>query len=441
MHAVHARFVDSDDDEKLGTLAMPNENPSMSPCPPPPSQTNAFTLMSSISTDYDGNDQCYVLHLAAPSPTAIAAALSNKEIKLYSLANDDLHFVGNLNGHTKTITSLHAIDPNTLLSSSNDGTVVEWDLRSSTPQTRVYRAGNQEIACSSTNGTLIAAGARDNILFWDRLSGRPLTSFTDTHFQDVTQLAFHPINKNVFTSASEDGLIAVFDTSSGLDEDEGFKAALNIDTAVARLGFYGPGLDKLWCCSGTETLHVWEWAAACDDEMVGGNGALGESTVDTTRPLLQFDTSGSDNTHADYLIQCEYDPSSDQLVVVAGTNNGEVGLFPVGVGATGGEGVETATTIPSTSIHFGAPVAVMKSEENRGHCDIVRSVVWVGGVHGEGGSGSGGGSVWVTGGEDARLSVWRSGGGAREEGAPPPQASIAEPIKKQPTHVRRVSPY
>ena len=53
------------------------------------------------------------------------------------------------------------------------------------------------------------------------------------------------------------------------DEDEGFKAALNIDNSVARLGFYGPQGSKLWVTSGTETFHLWEWAAACSDEAEG----------------------------------------------------------------------------------------------------------------------------------------------------------------------------
>ena len=56
------------------------------------------------------------------------------------------------------------------------------------------------------------------------------------------------------------------------DEDEGFKAALNIDTSVAKLGFYGPGGAKLWARSGVESLHLWEWQAACNDEATGGPG-------------------------------------------------------------------------------------------------------------------------------------------------------------------------
>lgn len=60
------------------------------------------------------------------------------------------------------------------------------------------------------------------------------------------------------------------------DEDEGFKAALNIDTSVAKLGFYGQQGERLWARSGVESLHLWEWAAACNDEAAGawGGGLL-----------------------------------------------------------------------------------------------------------------------------------------------------------------------
>lgn len=58
------------------------------------------------------------------------------------------------------------------------------------------------------------------------------------------------------------------------DEDEGFKAALNIDTSVAQLGFYGQQGEKLWARSGVESLHLWEWAAACDDAAAGARGGV-----------------------------------------------------------------------------------------------------------------------------------------------------------------------
>ena len=47
------------------------------------------------------------------------------------------------------------------------------------------------------------------------------------------------------------------------------QAALNIDNSVSCIGLYGSHSEKLWCLSHTETLHLWEWAAACDEESAG----------------------------------------------------------------------------------------------------------------------------------------------------------------------------
>lgn len=47
------------------------------------------------------------------------------------------------------------------------------------------------------------------------------------------------------------------------------QAALNIDNSVSRVGLYGLQNEKLWCLSHTETLHLWEWVAACDEESAG----------------------------------------------------------------------------------------------------------------------------------------------------------------------------
>jgi WD40 repeat protein len=266
-----------------------------------------------------------------------------------------------------------------------------------------------------------------------------MSSFTDTHFQDVTQVKFHPVTRSAFISGSEDGLITVFDTSGGLDEDEGFRAALNIDTAVAKIGFYGNSNgDKLWCCSGTETLHLWEWAAACDDESQGGNGPLGQS-LDVRTKLIGLHQSGDGNQGAggskhsgeleqtnlaDYLIQCEYDSNTGELALLAGKNTGSAALFPV---------VQPPNGATDVNLEFRPAVAALEGV----HTDIVRSLAWV----------NGSGPLWVSGGEDARLCVWSSVPGA--VGPTPQPSSVSGGSsggdlarhRMQQTHMRRASPY
>jgi len=443
--AQHTRFIDSDEEEILKSGMQLETVPagSLYELPVAPPTRSNFSLLSMISTDYDQKDQCYVLHLAHSLATGtLAAALSNRQIKLFDLKDGSLQFTGSLSGHTGTITSAQCSledEPHLLQTTSADGTVREWDLRTG-QVARVFTAGNQEIACCTTSGSLLAAGARDDILFWDRGTGKHISSFTDTHFQDVTQVKFHPVMRSAFISGSEDGLVAVFDTSGGLDEDEGFRAALNIDTAVAKLGFYGAGKgDKLWCCSGTETLHLWEWAAACDDELQGGNGPLGQSLDARTKLLgLNVGTCGDGaaggskgqeeqvTNAADYLIQCEYDSNTDELAVIAGNNTGFAALFPV---------VQPPNGATDVTLDFRPAGAALEG----GHTDIVRSLVWLNGT----------GPLWVSGGEDARVCVWSSVPGAV---GPTPQGSgvvsggssggdSAARHRMQQTHLRRASPY
>lgn len=365
---------------------------------------------------------------------------------------------------------------------------------------------------------------------------RPVTSFDDTHAQDVAQVAFHPVHRSILVSGSEDGLIAVFDTapqlgegsdclgstpqriaSAGMqpvaaaldaacarrcgpqsqpltthcflpcppvpapaDEDEGFKAALNIDTSVAKLGFYGQQGERLWARSGVESLHLWEWAAACNDEAAGvraglgrlgrlqgvlqtcvachfrwlteqipaaprcmqlhhssqqgppaahlpppagGNGALGEAL--NAREQLTAAAAACPVGQAlapglDYLIGCEYNAAANQLWLLAGNNGGAVGFYPVIEPPAGTVQQQQQQAGAQPAPLFGHPQAALLGGS---HTDVVRSVLWPGAA----------GSLCLTGGEDSKICVWstlpqaaatgaqqrqqQGAGGSREGGA------------------------
>jgi hypothetical protein len=63
------------------------------------------------------------------------------------------------------------------------------------------------------------------------------------------QVLFHaPSHKLI--SASEDGLVAVHDVAAGLNQDDGFIAALSVGTSVLQLGLYGAGGQHMWCRTG-----------------------------------------------------------------------------------------------------------------------------------------------------------------------------------------------
>lgn len=54
-----------------------------------------------------------------------------------------------------------------------------------------------------------------------------LQTMSDTHMDMVTVAAFHPLQPHLFFSGSDDGLIAAFDFTHGLSEDDGFVVLLS----------------------------------------------------------------------------------------------------------------------------------------------------------------------------------------------------------------------
>lgn len=335
--------------------------------------TNFFLNPTSVlNTDYDSSDRCYVLDLAKlPSNSRLAAALTNHRVKVYSIGDGSIQYNGELAGHAGPIHELETLasEPDIIITACEDGLVREWDLRSG-KAVQNHDACGRGVQCCSSNGTLVAAGVQDKVMFWDRRKNKIAAIFSDTHAQDVTQVKFHRMFVNAFISGSVDGFISVFDTSRELDEDEGFKAGLNIETAVSRLGFYGNEKEKLWCCSGTETLHLWQWRDACD-ESTSGYEMCGQSTD------ARNDIYLPPNSNADYLVQC-HDLEPSRLMLFSGTNTGACGLFAVV--NKGGQDLEFQ------------PFALCKPTK---HSDVIRSS-----LHFDS-------NLWITGGEDSILCAWK----------------------------------
>lgn len=98
----------------------------------PSSSASYGSAMAGGEEDEQGMQYEYVTHLERNSDgSTVAAALSSREIKLYTRSDSTLPFKGNLDGHSGAITQLafaHS-DPWALFSSSQDGTVKGWDTR------------------------------------------------------------------------------------------------------------------------------------------------------------------------------------------------------------------------------------------------------------------------------------------------------------------------
>jgi len=81
--AKHILFIDSDDEDQL---IEGNVHPNLLPEPVTSIEPSSLELVSSISTDFDSKDQCYVLQVVhIPAAALVAATLSNRRVKLFSL--------------------------------------------------------------------------------------------------------------------------------------------------------------------------------------------------------------------------------------------------------------------------------------------------------------------------------------------------------------------
>ena len=266
--------------------------------------------------------------------------------------------------------------PHLFQTSSADGFVRTWDLRTQKAVESFASQNQRPIYSCSCDGTRVAGGAEEQLVLWDRRTRKTMAVFRDTHALDIVQLHFNHKHKDFLVSASEDGNLAVFDFSSVIDEEDSFVGALSINTSVARLGFFGTDDENLWCSSGTESLHWWGWKESCDPTISDTAGVTAEST--TARDLLRIGTDPSD-----YIIRCYYDDSESTMYCISGSKEGAVAVYPCHAF--------------QTSIVFGSHPAEVLLPGAKGHKDVVRDAIVI--PHPSG-------HALVSGGEDGRLCLW-----------------------------------
>ncbi|GIL42775.1 hypothetical protein Vafri_159 [Volvox africanus] len=381
----HIRFDTNDDD--MDGMQAPQSSTSAPAGPPGPLKLPV--CYGSARVDFNFNNPCYVFRvLPSASGDLISASVSNNTVKLYQPSGPQLSLVGELRGHTGTITDLSfcsTSQPYTVVSSSTDGTIVVWDVRSAQPVER-YEVRGQEVFSHSSLEHVLAAGTTGEVLFWDRRSGKQLAKLDDTHAEDVTQVRFHGSGRII--SGSTDGLITVHDVSKSFNDDDVFQAAINISNSVEEFGMYGHDGGRLWVRTGTETVHLWEWLRATNEDVAGGDMQFADfpAARDTASQACAASSAASLLPQVDYLVGCHYDIPTNQLFLLAGHNDGAVAFVPI-LEQPGPQGNMVAAAM-------ACPVMALSG----GHSSIVRSVHCMG----EGASGP----LCVSGGEDALVCMW-----------------------------------
>lgn len=328
----------------------------------------------SIAQQSCPEERTYLLDVAAHADGLLATSSSDFTIHLHNKST--LDSVGQLKGHSGPLAGVvfsHS-SPDLLYSASADGTVRGWDVRRPAIQVaQVFRSDPSHSYCSfdlSCCDTIVCAGtAQVNkedsfMVFWDvRKQGRGLLGvYSESHSDDITQVRFHPRDKDRLASGSTDGLVNVFDLSRGT-EDEALLSTCNSNSSASVICWCGVDYTQLLCLSHDEGLHLWDLRQLDTDEPL---------TIYSTLDARSLDDGGA----VDYLVGGRWLEKAQKLLVVGGKNSGEVHLMECRDKGLG----------------------LLRSLVG-GHTSTVRCFLW---DEAE--------DSLVTGGEDSQLLLWRTRG-------------------------------
>ena len=85
---------------------------------------------SSVKFSSDNNNNSYIFDIASNNSFCVVSG-SNNEFKSYNYNNNSLTFCGKLSYHNDVVTNLKIHKDHFLMSSSKDGRIAIWDLRTS----------------------------------------------------------------------------------------------------------------------------------------------------------------------------------------------------------------------------------------------------------------------------------------------------------------------
>ncbi|KAJ0063199.1 hypothetical protein NL108_013381, partial [Boleophthalmus pectinirostris] len=288
----------------------------------------------SISGRSAPSDPVYLLDLSLAPPPGDAVVVSCSDFALHLHNKQTLCLLQSYSGHKSPISNVTFThkSANAFYSASLDGTVRLWDVRCPGKESdQIFRSDPNHSFSSfdlSCDDSLLCAGTEqinneDSFLvFWDvrKPGGALLGVYSESHSDDITQVLFHPTDKDRLASGSTDGLVNVFDLTKGAEEDA-LVATCNSESSVSALCWLGRGRGRreqtrLLCVSHDEGLKLWDLESLETE---------GELTVYSTQDART--TIGHNGTVMDYLIGGCWLDSEGQLLVVGGSSGGDIHLF------------------------------------------------------------------------------------------------------------------
>ena len=163
----------------------------------------------------------------------------------------------------------------------------------------------------NSDDTILCAGTEQQhseayLLFFDIRQKSLLGGYNESHDDDITQIRFHPKDRNVVASGSTDGLINVFDIQHSSEEDA-LQYCFNTESSVQNINWHRSNdKDVLSCITHTNDFHLYDVA---ESELIH---AFERATI--TEAIQRKSVSDC------YLINC-HSGTDEELVLLAGSNS------------------------------------------------------------------------------------------------------------------------
>jgi len=272
-----------------------------------------------------------------------------------------------------------------LHSSTSRGVVTVWDLRTSETIFSL-KSSARSLFSTASSESLIAAGSKKNIHFWDIRTRKTLSEITDMHTgQYVGELHFHPNFRNTkLLSVGEDSLVNIFDLQAQ-DVEDCLEDSIPLVNPSARSGFVGASNQFFYSIpiiSPKLELH----STAGSEDFEG-------------RTFESFDHDFG----VDYLVNCWFNDSTSRVRITAGHKCGRMRVLELGEDLTISEQI---CTVGTTS-----------------HIDQLRDIIWINK------------DMAISCAEDARICIWKTN--VSEESV----AAARSPVSRRLSDEKRASPY
>lgn len=270
----------------------------------------------------------YILHLdiqqSSKSPSTgsddllLASSSSNYSIRLFSMPN--MVTLNQINAHNSVISGIKFAntEKNLLFSSSWDKSIRCWDTRTKSHKpVQEFTGSSKNLLCLDINSSdsKLAAGTEAydsdskevDLIIWDRRKSSILTTYTESHEDDITQVSFHPQSEDVLASGSTDGLVCKFDLAQPT-EDDALILTLNSLSSVAFVGWCDTSYKHIYCTTHIDTFHVWD---AEEGDVVFQVTDLKEKLDDKIQYIVDYVGS----------------TDSDHWIVLCGTHEGDLSIL------------------------------------------------------------------------------------------------------------------